>query len=69
MNWSLETFICRVISRKFSDTRSVNACGSSPAAAADFSTFCPCSSVPVRNITSKPSSRLNRAITSHAVVV
>jgi hypothetical protein len=33
--------------RKFCDTMSVKACGSMPAAWADFSTFWPCSSVPV----------------------
>ena len=37
-----------------------------PAARADFSTFWPCSSVPVRKWTSNPSSRLNRASTSQA---
>ncbi len=41
-------------SRKFCDTLSVKACGSMPAAWADFSTFCPCSSVPVRKCTSAP---------------
>lgn len=39
-------------SRKFWLTLSVKLCGSMPAASAAFSTFWPCSSVPVRNITS-----------------
>ena len=39
------------------------------AAAAAFSTFCPCSSVPVRNFTRRPSSRMKRASTSQASVV
>eukprot|EP00966_Prymnesium_polylepis_P180777 4186895-Prymnesium_polylepis.2 len=52
-------------SRNVSDTRSAKACGVSPAALADCSTFWPCSSVPVRKCTSWPSSRLKRATTSH----
>ena len=52
MNASLEKFIAFASSRKFSDTRSVKTCGSMPAAWADFSTFWPCSSVPVRKNTS-----------------
>ena len=69
MKSSLEKFIRAASSRKLPDTRSVKACGSRPAAAAAFSTFCPCSSVPVRNLTVWPSSRLNRASTSQASVV
>jgi hypothetical protein len=39
MKSSLVNFIALARSRKFRDTASVNACGSTPAAAADFSTF------------------------------
>jgi hypothetical protein len=56
-------------SRKRCDTASVNACGAMPASAAAFSTFCPCSSVPVRKRTGRPSRRAKRAIVSHASVV
>ena len=55
--------------RKFCETLSVKACGSMPAASADLATFWPCSSVPVRNFTSRPSSRMKRASTSQANVV
>ena len=57
------------MSRKAGLTRSVKPCGSMPAAAAAFSTFWPCSSVPVRKNTSNPSSRFQRASTSQAIVV
>ena len=57
------------MSRKSAEIRSVKACGSSPASAAAFSTFWPCSSVPVRKNTSNPSSRFQRAITSAAIEV
>jgi len=40
-----------------------------PRAAAAFSTFWPCSSVPVRKYTSSPRMRWNRAITSASTVV
>jgi len=69
MNWSHEKLYTGSSARKVSETRSANACGVSPAASADCCTFCPCSSVPVRKSTSWPSSRLKRAITSHASVV
>ncbi|EUA29978.1 hypothetical protein I553_4233 [Mycobacterium xenopi 4042] len=41
--------------------------GRQPSAAAASAIFSPCSSVPVKNRTSKPSSRLNRAIASVAM--
>ncbi len=69
MNSSLLTFISAVISRKFCETRSQKVCGSRPAARADLSTFWPCSSVPVRNLTRRPSSRMKRASASQATVV
>ena len=40
MKSSLEKFRFSVSWRKFSDTWSQNACGATPAASADFSTFC-----------------------------
>src|SRR5438552_4050791 len=58
----------RVMSRNASEMRSVNCCGDRPARRADCSTFWPCSSVPVRNFTRRPSSRIKRASTSHAPV-
>ncbi len=69
MKSSLLKFIAAARSRKFWLTRSVKLCGSTPAVSAAFCTFWPCSSVPVRKWTSKPSSRLNRASTSQASVV
>ena len=57
------------MSRKSADILSVNDCGSMPASRAAFSTFWPCSSVPVRKNTSNPSSRFHRAITSAAIEV
>ena len=69
MKASLEYPIGSARPRKFRDTLSTKVRGSRPASCADFSTFWPCSSVPVRNITSYPSSRLKRASTSHASVV
>src|SRR5205085_661406 len=58
-----------VSSRQAGEMRSQNACGAMPAARADCSTFWPCSSLPVRNLTRYPSSRINRASASHATVV
>jgi hypothetical protein len=58
-----------VISCQAGEIRSQNSCGEMPAARADCSTFWPCSSLPVRNLTLRPSSRMNRANTSHATVV
>ena len=69
MKSSLEKFMRDVRSRKFWLTLSVKACGVTPLSVAAFSTFWPCSSVPVRNITSNPSRRLKRASTSQARVV
>ena len=66
---SYEIPIASDIARKSAEMPSVNVCGSIPASAAAFSTFWPCSSVPVRKKTSNPSSRLNRAITSVAMDV
>ena len=66
MKSSLEKFIVWQRSRKFWLTRSTKGLGAMPAACAAFSTFWPCSSVPVRNITRLPSSRLKRASTSQA---
>ena len=53
----------------FAETSPANALGDRPAAAAACSTFCPCSSVPVRKNTSAPSRRRKRAITSAAIDV
>ena len=61
--------MARTRSRNDTLTLSTNACGASPAAAAAFSIFWPCSSVPVRKCTSRPSSRMKRASTSQASVV
>jgi hypothetical protein len=66
MKSSLEKFIRTARVRKCSLTWSVKACGSMAASRAAFSTFCPCSSVPVRKKTSCPCSRRHRAITSVA---
>ncbi len=46
------------ISLYLADTSSVHALGETPLAAADFSMLAPCSSVPVKNRTSKPFWRL-----------
>ena len=58
-----------LMARNSAEMPSVKVCGSTPAAAAACSTFWPCSSVPVRKKTSKPSRRLKRAITSAAMEV
>ena len=66
---SNDTPIFTAMSRKSAETLSVKDCGSMPASRAAFSTFWPCSSVPVRKNTSNPSSRFHRAITSAAIEV
>ena len=69
MNASYDTPMRSAMSRKSAETRSTNACGSTPASWAARSTFWPCSSVPVRKNTSAPSRRCQRAITSAAIEV
>ena len=49
--------------------RSAHSCGDTPLAVALFSTFTPCSSVPVRKKVSRPRSRMARAQVSQSVVV
>jgi hypothetical protein len=66
MKSSTENSIRSARARKCPLTWSVKACGSIPASRAAFSTFCPCSSVPVRKKTSCPCSRAHRASTSAA---
>ena len=51
------------------DTSSTNSLGATPLFLAANSTFWPCSSVPVKKKTLKPSNRLNLAITLQANVV
>ncbi len=55
--------------RNSAEFSSASACGVMPRSFALFSTFWPCSSVPVRKNTSRPSSRIARAQTSQSVVV
>ena len=69
MKSSLEMSSAAAMARNCAETSSANACGANPASRAVFSTFCPCSSVPVRNKTSLPSSRAQRATTSAAMLV
>ena len=69
MKSSLLIAMSRVISRNSAETRSAKTCGSTPAARAAAATFWPCSSVPVRNMTRRPSSRMKRASASHAIEV
>ena len=62
-------FMADARSRNRVETSSVKACGSMPLSRAAFSTFWPCSSVPVKKRTSRPSSRMKRASASQASVV
>ena len=69
INESFEKFMQLSKFLKFSETLSTNSLGLTPLFFAAVSTFCPCSSVPVKKKTSYSSRRLNLAITSHASVV
>ena len=68
INESFEKFMQLSKFLKFSETLSTNSLGLIPLFFAAVSTFCPCSSVPVKK-TSYSSRRLNLAITSQARVV
>ena len=61
----MPSFSC--IAWNTSELRRARSAVGMPSAAAVCAIFRPCSSVPVRNRTSKPSSRLNRAIASVAM--
>ena len=69
MNTSLLTPIASTMRRNRPETSSAKSLGDNPASRAAFSTFWPCSSVPVRNSTCSPSKRWNRAIMSAAIAV
>mmetsp|Transcript_35303 Transcript_35303/g.94570 ORF Transcript_35303/g.94570 Transcript_35303/m.94570 type:complete len:235 (+) Transcript_35303:1655-2359(+) len=55
MKSSFEKFITPIRSRKVCELRSHHSCGETSFFSADCCTFCPCSSVPVRKYTSRPS--------------
>ncbi len=69
MKSSFEMFSCFQSSLYRGETESTNSLLLIPFAAAVFSTFWPCSSVPVRKKTSRPVSLMYRAIASAATVV
>ena len=67
MNRSKEMFSFSCRRWNTSELRRASSAVGMPSAAAVSTILRPCSSVPVRNRTSKPSSRLNRAIASVAM--
>ena len=67
MNRSKEMFSLSCRRWNTSELRRASSAVGSPSAVAAWATFSPCSSVPVRKRTSKPSSRLNRAMASVAM--
>ena len=69
MKWSKLMFSSVMTALNDALFSSASAWGVTPFAAADCSTFSPCSSVPVRKNVSRPLLRLNRAYTSATVLV